>query len=97
MRKTLLIVAVATGLAAMSVPAMADDTTRGAANGAAAGDSVAGPVGAIVGGTVGGALGAASDVTHAIIPGSGPATVKQTTCVKDAAGNQRCDSVETSQ
>ena len=101
MRKHLLALVAAGALATVSFGAFADDTTRGAANGAAAGDAAAGPVGAIVGGTVGGALGAASDITHAIVPGPDPApvvvappsSVKQTTCVKDAAGNQRCNSV----
>ncbi len=91
---------IATGLALVSGAAFAQDTnaSRGAANGAAAGGQALGPLGAIVGGVTGAAVGGAADIAGAVaapVVGAPPSSVKRTTCVTDAAGNRRCDSVET--
>ena len=92
MRRTL----IALCLVAMPGFALAQtNAQRGAAQGADTGASVLGQVGAVVGGITGAAVGGAEDVAHAVTAPVVPGTVKRTTCVTDAAGNQRCDSIET--
>ena len=82
-------------LALAPAPVLAQSQSqRGAAEGADTGAAVLGPVGAIVGGVTGAAVGGAADIANAVTPVP-PTTVKHTTCVTDAAGNKRCDSVET--
>lgn len=70
---------------------------QGARNGANTGGQVLGPIGALVGSVTGAAVGGAADVAGAVTAplAPGPSTVKRTTCVTDAAGNRRCDSIET--
>jgi hypothetical protein len=85
-------------LQALPVPASASDqgTIGGAAIGALGGALVGGPVGAMIGAGVGGLVGAtvsapeparASEVSSG--RPNGP-TVRETTCVQDAAGNRTC-------
>ena len=79
--------------------AMAQETnaSREAAKGADAGAQALGQVGAFVGGITGAAVGGAADIANAVTPPVPPTTVKRTTCITDAAGNKRCDSIETTQ
>ena len=98
MRKIIFPLLVATALGAGVLPGLAQsNAAQGAANGADAGGSVLGPVGAVVGGVTGAAVGGAADVAGAVVSplAPRPGSVKRTTCVTDAAGNKRCDSVQT--
>lgn len=98
--KTMLIAGAA--LAALTLPAVAQNATAdGAAEGAAAGSAAGGAIGGVVGGVTGAAVGTAAGVTGAVLgaPGRvvdpGPTTTRRSTCVTAPDGSQRCDSVET--
>lgn len=98
MRRGLMPTMVLLALGASSSMALAQsNAAEGARNGADAGGQVLGPVGALVGSVTGAAVGGAADVANAVTAPLAPAptTVKRTTCVTDAAGNRRCDSIET--
>ncbi len=60
------------------------------------GPQALGQVGAVVGAVTGAAVGGAADIAKAVTASVAPGTVTRTTCVTDAAGNKRCDSIETS-
>ncbi len=101
MRSSLSLVVAITALLSSGLPALAQNSTAaGAANGAAAGEAAGGPVGGLVGGVAGAAVGTAAGVTGAILGAPAvvdapPTTVKRSTCITEADGSRRCDSVET--
>jgi hypothetical protein len=99
MRRSLVAAALIAGFVGIPGLALADNAVGGAAAGAAAGGVagaiVGGPVGAVVGGTVGGTVGAAAGSNspdRVIIEERGP-SVRERSCVQDAAGNRVCEEI----
>jgi outer membrane lipoprotein SlyB len=102
MRKALI---AASTLALFALPTFAsaqEGTAAGVATGAVTGAIVGGPVGAAVGAGVGGIAGgvaeqnaksAAPNQVIVVPDASTTGTVRQQTCVQDAAGNRTCQEV----
>jgi hypothetical protein len=98
MRKTLFAIATLAVFAPGLAMAQGEGTAAGAVTGGVAGAIVGGPVGAVVGAGVGATAGAATEAANkpdtVIVEPRSTSSVRERTCVRDAAGVSQCSETE---